>query len=197
MNQTTIILQGADGVIQLGSFYTNFPELSSPVTPSSKPKVKDPVNLLKSQTTPTNSSSSGSRGSSCTTGTKKLVHEETKLQVASNNDKPKSVSQDEGVFRVKASYGHEKIQFKMTKEWGFRELQQEIARRFSIYDMGNVILEYMDDDSEWVLLACDADLEECMDLHDTSSKNQTIKLLIHQPSSHPSFLHSNDDVRMW
>ncbi|KAM0050266.1 putative transcription factor Nin-like family [Helianthus debilis subsp. tardiflorus] len=189
-------VKGADGMIQLGSFYTNFPELSSP---SPKPKVKDPVNLLKSQTTPTNSSSSCSRGSSCPTGTEKPVHEETKLQVAFDNDKPKSMSQDKGVFRVKASYGHEKIRFKMTKEWGFGELQQEIARRFSIYDMGNVIVEYMDDDSEWVLLACDADLEECMDLH-TSSKNQTIKLLIHQPSSHPSFLpmiHSNDDVRMW
>ncbi|KAM0025824.1 putative transcription factor Nin-like family [Helianthus debilis subsp. tardiflorus] len=172
-------VQGADGMIQLGSFYTNFPELSSPVTPSPKPKVNDPVNLLKSQTTPTNSSSSCSRGSSCTTGTEKLVHEETKLQVASNNDKPK---------RRRACH-------KM--KWGFGELQQEIAGRFSIYDLGNVILEYMDDDSEWVLLACDADLEECMDLHDTSSKNQTIKLLIHQPSSHPSFLHSNDDVRMW
>ncbi|KAI7730733.1 hypothetical protein M8C21_033367 [Ambrosia artemisiifolia] len=192
-------VQGADGVIQLGSFYTNFPELSSPVMPSPKPKLNDPVSLLKSQTTPTNSSSSCSRGSSSPTGTEKLVHVETKLQVASKNNKPKNMSQDEGVFRVKASYGHERIRFKMTKDWGFGDLQQEIARRFSIYDMGNVILEYMDDDSEWVLLACDADLEECMDLH-TSSKNQTVKLLIHPTSSHPSFppmIHSNDDIRMW
>ncbi|KAI3774233.1 hypothetical protein L1987_48780 [Smallanthus sonchifolius] len=191
-------VQGVDGMIQLGSFYTNFPELGSPVPPSAKPKVNDRVNLLKSQTTPSNSSSSCSRGSSSPRGTEKLVHEETKLLVASNNNKPKNISQDEGVFRVKASYCHEKIRFKMSKAWGFEDLQQEIARRFNKYGMGDIILEYMDDDSEWVMLACDADLEECMDLHE-STKNQTIKLLIHQ-SSHPSFLpviHPDDDISMW
>ncbi|XP_076920038.1 protein NLP2-like [Bidens hawaiensis] len=188
-------VQGADGMIKLGSLYTNFPELASPVP--TKPKV-NPVNLLKSQATPTNSSSSGSRGSSCFTATEKLVHEETKLLVTSNNNKPKNMLQDEGVFRVKASYGHEKIRFKLLKNWGFGNLQQEIARRFSVYDVNSTI-EYMDDDSEWVLLACDADLEECMDLH-TSSKNQTVKLLIHQPSAQQSFvpmIQSNDDIRMW
>ncbi|KAL8234365.1 hypothetical protein R6Q59_020465 [Mikania micrantha] len=193
-------VQGADGMLKLGSFYTNFPELSSPAPPSPKPKVNNKVNLLKSQTTPSNSSSSCSRGSSCPPGSEKSVHEETKLPVASNNNKPKNISQDEAVFRIKASYGDEKIRFKMSRNWGFGDLQQEIMRRFDKYGMGNMILEYMDDDSEWVLLSCDADLEECMDLH-TSTMNQTIRLLIHQPLSHPSFvpmIHSSDEIHhMW
>ncbi|KAK1419376.1 hypothetical protein QVD17_28542 [Tagetes erecta] len=190
-------VQGADGMINLGSFYTNFPELSSPVPPSPKPKVNDQINHLKSQTTPSHSSSSCSGGSSDPTGTEKMVLE-TKLPVACNNDKLKTISQGECVFRVKASYGDEKIRFKMSKDWGFGDLQQEISRRFNKYSMEDIILEYMDDDNEWVLLACDADLEECMDLH-TSTKNQTIKLLIHR-SSHASFVplvHQNDGINMW
>ncbi|GJQ98680.1 NLP2-like protein isoform X1 [Tanacetum coccineum] len=205
-------VQGAEGMLKLGSFYTNFPELNSQIPPSPKPKGNNRVNHLKTRATPSNSSSSCSRDSSSSTGnaihtakTPGLVHEETKLLVRSENEvivhAPKNsspVSQDEVVFRVKASYGDEKIRFKMSKHWGFGDLHREIRKRFNIYEMGNITLEYMDDESEWVLLACDADLEECMDLH-TSTKNPTIKLFIHQ-SSHPSFMpmiHSNDDINMW
>lgn len=93
---------------------------------------------------------------------------------------------DEGIFRVKATYGDEKIRFRMSKNWGFMDLHQEISKRFNIYDMGNIRIEYIDDDSEWVLLACDDDIEECMDLH-TSINNKTIKLVVHR-STHPSFM---------
>nr|GEU82112.1 hypothetical protein [Tanacetum cinerariifolium] len=205
-------VQGADGMLKLGSFYTNFPELNSQIPPSPKPKVNDRVNRLKTRATPSNSSSTCSRDSSSSTGnaihmakTPGLVHDETKLLVRSENEvivhAPKNsspISQDEVVFRVKASYGDEKIRFKMSKHWGFEDLHREIRKRFNIYEMGNITLEYIDDESEWVLLACDADLEECMDLH-TSTKNPTIKLFIHQ-SSRPSFMpmiHSNDDINMW
>lgn len=205
-------VQGAEGMIKLGSFYTNFPELSSPVPPNPKPKVNNRVKVLKSQTTtPSNSSSSCSRGSSSSTEKScEMVPEETKQRVSSENNKlvnsrrspeiknSSHTPQDEGVFRVKASFGDEKIRFKMSKNWVFEDLYQEIRRRFNIYDMGNIRIEYIDDESEWVLLACDADLEECMDLH-SSNKNQTIKLFIHR-SSQPSFLpiiQPNDDIRMW
>nr|XP_043625235.1 protein NLP4-like [Erigeron canadensis] len=212
-------VQGAEGMIKLGSFYTNFPELGSPVPPSPKPKANSPLNLVKTQETPSNSSSSGSHGSSVSTQNAKEIScnklHDTKLLVRLEDDKlhnysspeviapaPKNsspISGNEVVFRVKATYGDEKIRFKMSKHWSFADLQQEITKRFTIYSMCNITIEYMDDESEWVLLACDADLEECMDLH-TSTKNQTIKLFLHQstqPSSYMPVVYPNDNIHMW
>ncbi|XP_071691390.1 protein NLP1-like [Rutidosis leptorrhynchoides] len=215
-------VQGAEGVIQLGAFYTNFPELSSVAQPSPKPKVNQRVNALKSQTTTSNSSSSCSCGSSCSIGSHKrtkkvngLVQEETRFVLTSESNKlvdnhtsPEDVapaanngspiSNDENVFRVKASYGDEKIRFKMPKTWGFELLKRELTMRFNIYDVGNIILEYTDDEEEWVLLSCDADLEECKEIH-TSAKNPTIKLFLHQ-SSNSAFvplIFPDDDISMW
>ncbi|KAJ9560703.1 hypothetical protein OSB04_005863 [Centaurea solstitialis] len=200
-------VQGAEGMIQLGSFYTDFPELSRPISLTPRPNIKDRVNLLKSQTTPSNSSlSSCSHGSSSSLKScglqkipslpKNTVQEEPKLLVRSENDKlaPKNsspISQDECVFRVKATFGEEKIRFRMSKEWGFGDLKREIATRFYKYDMEHMTIEYIDDDSDWVLLTCDADLEECMDLHVLTS-NQTIKLFLHRSSFMP-MIHPNDD----
>lgn len=214
-------VQGAEGMVKLGSFYTNFPELSCPISLSPRPKVNDRVNLLKSQTTTSNSSlSSCSHGSSsnlkscglqkrpCSNSsfTKNLLQEETKLLVRSENNKPAEViapapkssspiSQDESVFRVKATFGEEKIRFRMSKEWGFGDLKREITKRFNKYDMEHMTVEYIDDDSDWVLLTCDADLEECMDLH-ISTNSQTIKLFLHRSSFLP-MIHPNDDIHIW
>jgi hypothetical protein len=71
----------------------------------------------------------------------------------------------------------------MPNNWVFKDLLQEIIRRFNLDDMHRYDLKYLDDDSEWVLLACDDDLEECIDVCG-SGDNQTIKLLI-EVSPHP------------
>ncbi|KAL8060085.1 hypothetical protein ABFX02_02G001100 [Erythranthe guttata] len=246
-------VQGAEGSIQLSSFYNNFPELVSPNVPGSshlstskmsgQVKTRADGTLLSPTTTASkSSSSSGSHSSSssycCSTGVKQssfpvngsssgdalsaeqtegmmlkrarsdaglhdlLGQEETKLLVRScshkffsNNasaeappvpEKSSKAPHDHvDTFRVKAAFGEEKIRFSLQPQWGFKDLQQEVFRRFNVDNGGRVDLKYLDDDSEWVLLTCDADLEECIDIH-RSSKNRTIKLALNQAYHHPS-----------
>lgn len=96
----------------------------------------------------------------------------------------------EHILRVKVTYGEEKIRFRLQKDWGFDQLLQEIAKRFSINDIKEFHLKYFDDDSEWVLLTCDADLEECVDVY-TSCKSATIKLVLLEPQCLAGSLGSN------
>ncbi|KAG5081842.1 hypothetical protein AAZX31_02G292600 [Glycine max] len=129
-------VQGAEGAIQIGSFYNSFPELSSRASQSSSPAAQSPPHVPQQP------------------------------------------------LRVKATFADEKIRFSLQPLWGFTELQLEISRRFNLSDVSNannVVLKYLDDDGEWVVLACDGDLEECKDLH-TTSQSRTIRLALFQAS---------------
>ncbi|WCJ44711.1 Plant regulator RWP-RK family protein [Euphorbia peplus] len=92
------------------------------------------------------------------------------------------ICQETEAQRVKVTFGNEKIRFRLPSHWKFDDLLEEIARRFKIDDIKIYDLKYLDDDNEWVLLTCDDDLEECLDVCQ-SSPNHTIRLSL-QISSH-------------
>ncbi|GMI73353.1 NIN-like protein 2 [Hibiscus trionum] len=223
-------VQGAEGAIQIGSFYSSFPELSSPNFSgkglSSNPSEPQPESGMFSQgaSAPKSPSSSCSRSSGsstcCYTGVKQhntgpgisaggelkralsdaelhaLNQEEPKLLVRSQSHKtfgelpsvetlpPLPKSGGQSAIKVKAVFREYKVRFRLQPSWSFRDLQQEIARRFGIEDVGRIDLKYLDDDDEWVLLTCDADLEECIDVH-KSSQSKAIKMSLEQ-ASHPN-----------
>jgi hypothetical protein len=93
-------------------------------------------------------------------------------------------SRDGGGFKVKATFGDEKIRFSLHPNWTFGDLQMEIGRRFNLDDISRVDLKYLDDDREWVLLTCDADFQECTDIY-RASQSHTIRLCL-QHASNPS-----------
>ncbi|XP_010534200.1 PREDICTED: protein NLP4-like [Tarenaya hassleriana] len=92
-------------------------------------------------------------------------------------------SQDEDFLRMKVTYGDEKIRFRMRNSCRLKDLSREIAKRYNIDDMSRYDLKYLDDDNEWVLLTCDDDVEECIDVCG-SSPGHTIKLLLQVCSFH-------------
>lgn len=81
-------------------------------------------------------------------------------------------------LKIKAMYGEDRCIFRLQPSWGFEKLKEEIVKRFGIAQEMYVDLKYLDDESEWVLLTCDADLLECIDVYKSSSA-QTVRILVH------------------
>lgn len=222
-------VQGASAGLQIGSFYSNFPELASP-NASRTTHYSNPDNLKPSEEStvlvlsPTSSCShshSSSSSQCCSSGAQQnsnpsnaqgkdyaIVKEEPALKRSksdanlplwSDGAKPFSwpgkqasapprerevpgAGERDGP-RIKVTYGEDTIRFRMKREWRYKDLMHEISRRFGVENNeGGYHLKYLDDDSEWVLLTCDADLEECIDvcnstirlsfLHDSHSQSQ-------------------------
>lgn len=123
--------------------------------------------------------------------TMKVAHVEEKIRHSNmqflpslpNNSARDRVSPEEVSLRMKVTHREEKIRLRLQNNWGFRDLLQEIVRRFGIDDSAKYHLKYLDDDSEWVLLTCDADLEECIHVY-RSLQSPTIKLTLHEASHH-------------
>ncbi|KAK4434120.1 protein NLP4 [Sesamum alatum] len=238
-------VQGASGVLQIESFYSNFPELASPnasrTTPFSHSKSADNLKPLEGQpessvlrppaaasVSPSSSCSQSSSSSQCcssgaqpnsySTGVAgledpvvkeepdnsmlKRTRSDANLHFSSDGPKllPRSQShvsfcwpdkpgnaplaaegagqkpQEGDPPRIKVTYGEDTIRFRMQSNWKYKDLLQEISRRFGVDNASGFHLKYLDDDAEWVLLTCDADLEECIEVC-RSSRNQTIKLV--------------------
>jgi PB1 domain len=104
------------------------------------------------------------------------IHE-VSSEKQNKNDSPK----------VKVIHGEEKVTFRLHSNMGFEGLKQEVAKRFRLEDPDLYDLKYLDDESEWVLLTCDADLHECIDVYKSSSAH-AIRILLCLKSPCQAFL---------
>ncbi|XP_072965278.1 protein NLP3 [Typha angustifolia] len=74
---------------------------------------------------------------------------------------------------IKASYKNDIIRFRFPCSGSVGDLgvlKDEVAKRLKM-EVGLFDIKYLDDDHEWVMLACDADLEECMEISRLSGGN--------------------------
>ncbi|XVF51271.1 hypothetical protein PTKIN_Ptkin04bG0171600 [Pterospermum kingtungense] len=78
---------------------------------------------------------------------------------------------------IKATYREDIIRFRISLSSGILELKDEVARRLKL-EVGTFDIKYLDDDNELVLIACDADLQECLDVSRSSGSN-IIRLSVH------------------
>ncbi|XP_010430590.1 PREDICTED: protein NLP6-like isoform X1 [Camelina sativa] len=78
---------------------------------------------------------------------------------------------------IKATYREDIIRFKISPESvSIMGLKQQVAKRLKL-EMAAFELKYLDDDSEWVSVSCDADLSECLDT--SAAKANTLRLSVH------------------
>ncbi|KAL7165588.1 hypothetical protein ACSBR2_041301 [Camellia fascicularis] len=78
---------------------------------------------------------------------------------------------------IKATYREDIIRFRLSLDAGIHRLKDEVAKRLKL-EIGTFDVKYLDDDHEWVLIACDADLQECLDISKSSSSN-IVRLSVH------------------
>lgn len=71
------------------------------------------------------------------------------------------------IITVKANYKDDAVRFRLLPSMKHHHLLDEIARRLKI-SVGTFQLKYRDDEDEWVILGNDADLQECLDILETS-----------------------------
>ncbi|CAH8357297.1 unnamed protein product [Eruca vesicaria subsp. sativa] len=179
-------VEGVSGPLPIGTFYASFPHLTSQ-EPSKEAKAlppRPPLQLSKSPVSPYSHSSSSSQccsSDTTTTTTTNLsqadVGDVLTLSGLENIPHLLSSSQDDEFLRIKVSYGEDKIRFRMPNSRRLTDLLWEIGKRFSIDDMSMYDLKYLDEDNEWVLLTCDDDVEECVDVC-RATPSHTIKLML-------------------
>ncbi|KAL8263668.1 hypothetical protein R6Q59_021798 [Mikania micrantha] len=90
---------------------------------------------------------------------------------------PKVVTCDEGSkLTIKATYKEDTIRFKYEPTSGWFQLYEEVAKRFKI-QTGTFQLKYKDDEEEWVLLVCESDWNECLEILDILG-TRSVKFLV-------------------
>ena len=82
----------------------------------------------------------------------------------------------QSVVTVKATYGEDTVKFDLSSTPKIVELKEEVAKRLEL-ESGSFKVKYQDADQEWILIACDADFQQCLRLS-SSLGNPLIRLLV-------------------
>ncbi|BAS71233.1 Os01g0236700, partial [Oryza sativa Japonica Group] len=90
-----------------------------------------------------------------------------------------ALMQNSGTVTIKASFKEDIVRFRFPCSGSVTALKDEVAKRLRM-DVGMFDIKYLDDDHEWVKLACNADLEECMEI----SGSHVIRLLVSDVAAH-------------
>lgn len=77
---------------------------------------------------------------------------------------------------IKARYRDDVVRFRMAADAGIAALNEEIGKRLMM-EVGTFDIKYLDDDHDWVKLACDEDLEECLETS-AASGSSVIRLAV-------------------
>ncbi|KAJ9555716.1 hypothetical protein OSB04_010330 [Centaurea solstitialis] len=104
-----------------------------------------------------------------------------KVQELTPKVQPFTARAEMKTITIKASYREDIIRFRVAANSGIVNLKEEVAKRLKL-DIGTFDIKYLDDDHEWVLIVCDADLQECVELSVSSGCN-IIRLLVHDLST--------------
>lgn len=86
---------------------------------------------------------------------------------------------------MKATFGADTVRFKLPVGSGYLDLRNEVSRRLKVVDDQGFDLKYLDDEEEWMLITCDADIKECIDVAQTLGRH-TVKLTVRQSNSQNS-----------
>ncbi|KAF9616425.1 hypothetical protein IFM89_029679 [Coptis chinensis] len=87
-------------------------------------------------------------------------------------------TQDTMTLTVKVNHRDDIIRFRLPITFGLQDLKEEVAKRFKL-EVGTFDLKYLDDDHDLVSLACETDLQECLEISKVSGK-RVIRLSVHE-----------------
>ncbi|GER43936.1 plant regulator RWP-RK family protein [Striga asiatica] len=155
-------VHGASDFLQFESFYTNF----GPPEPKSPARSPRPTDTSSSSSQCYSSEAQPAYHSASVSGHEGPIVKDEPGQGPVNSQ------------RVKVNYGEGTIRLRMQRDWGYVDLLREITRRFGVGSGVEFHLKYLDDDAEWVLLTCDDDLAECVDLCRSSGAHMIRLVLV-------------------
>lgn len=90
--------------------------------------------------------------------------------------------QDTDIITVKATYNEIAIKFEVLDSSGMVDLEDNVIERLKM-ERETFSIKYQDDEGDWVLIACDKDLQKCIKTSRLLKKT-TIKMLVDRPINH-------------